>query len=646
MEKEVRISHVIKPAYFVVFAIILELVNFLWLGFTVTGSPETTQVLPKYFFLDVGFILFVAGIIFMLPRKGANAVFYVIIGLQAFVGMINATLYKVFGDIFSFDMMKLGVEAVAAFKFQFIDFWNILVNLVILGIIITTQVLLDRKLTKVTTLKKINKRALLLICFFSSWLVAFTSFFSQTLTMKESSIEERVNQSDKYLWQNMQFKLEAYKKFGTWGFYLKSLSNLIYKPNEYNAEIEAELLKDLEEGQQEVDVTAPLYGDNLVFIMLESFEWFAIDPYNTPTLWEIRTQTGVSLENFYSKNKTNISEGIGILGNMPKDLNMGTLAANGNSDTKYTLPNLFKSQGYTANYFHSYKKTFYNRDQVNLGMGFDNVYGLEDADLENKSTSFNNWNLDSDYFTAMKDEFIPTDSKFMTFFTTVTTHGTYNRTNERFEEYYNIYDANLEVYKEWLSQETTYVYPTTEKLEKCFRQYKCAAMDTDRMVALLLQDLKDKTLLENTTIVLYADHNCYYEDIYFNIKGTSKADYNDIYNYNVPCMIYSTKLVAEQKTEFVNTYDLYPTICELFGLPYNKALTQGYNIYSTEIEDSVMASYLSGVFNSQFYSLNLVDVFAVDGATQEELDRFKKNGCKFFEKQKKIELIYKYGLAV
>ena len=183
MEKEVKISHVIKPAYFVVFAIILELVNFLWLKFTVTGNPEAIQVLPKYFFLDIGFILFIAGIIFMLPRKWANAVFYVIIGLQALVGMVNATLYKVFGDIFSFDMMKLGVEAVAAFKFQFIDFWNILVNLGILGIIISTQVLLDRKLKATTSLKRINKLALLLICFFSSWLVAGTSFFCQTLTI-------------------------------------------------------------------------------------------------------------------------------------------------------------------------------------------------------------------------------------------------------------------------------------------------------------------------------------------------------------------------------------------------------------------------------------------------------------------------------
>ena len=52
------------------------------------------------------------------------------------------------GDIFSFDMMKLGGEAVSAFKLEFIDFWSILANFAVLAILIVIQVLLDKKLTK------------------------------------------------------------------------------------------------------------------------------------------------------------------------------------------------------------------------------------------------------------------------------------------------------------------------------------------------------------------------------------------------------------------------------------------------------------------------------------------------------------------
>ena len=35
-----------------------------------------------------------------------------------------------------------------------------------------------------------------------------------------------------------------------------------------------------------------------------------------------------------------------------------------------------------------------------------------------------------------------------------------------------------------------------------------------------------------------------------------KNEYYDIYNYNVPMMIYSQKLKPEQNTTFANTYDI------------------------------------------------------------------------------------------
>ncbi len=642
---EVRIAHLIKPIYFLIFGILLEMINFLWLKFKVTGNSDALQVLPKYFLFDLGFLLFFAGIIFVCKRNRVqNIFFYLIIGLQSAINMINATLYKVFGDIFSFDMMRLGQEALSAFKFEFIDFWSIVINLLVLGCIITLQVLLDKKFKKTVCLTTINKKALLLLMFFGCWVSSATLFYSQTLTLYDTETTVKVAESDKYLWDNMQFKLEAYKKFGTWGFYLKSLENLIYKSDNYDENVKNDILLDLENGQQEEDVTALLYGDNLIVLMLESFEWFAIDPFNTPTLWNLRTQSAVSVETYYSKNKTNVSEDIALLGYMPKDTSMQSLAKQGYLNTPYTLPNLFKNQGYTANYFHSYKKTFYDRDIINAGMGFDNVYGLEDAQLENKSTKFGDWNLDSDYIASMIDQFIPAEGNFFSFFTTVTTHGSYDTTNERFSEYYDTYDANLEAYKEWLANETTYIYPQDKDLERYYRQYKCAAMDTDKMVALILQNLEEKGLAENTTILMYADHNCYYEDIYFNIKGTSKAAYQDIYNYNVPLMIYSSKLPAEIRTDFVNTYDIYPTICELFGLPYNTAITQGYNLFSAEIVNSVMVSNLSGAFNNNFYTLNIVDMFASASATQDDLLRFKRNACKYYEKQYKIELMYEYNL--
>ena len=60
----------------------------------------------------------------------------------------------------------------------------------------------------------------------------------------------------------------------------------------------------------------------------------------------------------------------------------------------------------------------------------------------------------------------------------------------------------------------------------------------------------------------------------------------------------------------------------------------------------MMVSYLSGAFNSQFYTLNVVDMFVAPEATQDDLLKFKRNACKFYEKLRNIELMYKYGLLL
>lgn len=640
------LSDILKPVLFLVFAIVFEMVNFAFIRFKATGSSTTVQLLPTYFMINLSFYLVVAGIMFVVKRGWANAVMYVFLGFQIAINCINSTLYKVFGDIFSFDMIKLGGEAVAAFSFQFIEFWSILANLAILAVLITSQVLMDKKIKKYYPLKRMNRLSLLLSVFSALWTISITGFFVQTANFKNTPNSIAVAESDKYLWDNMQFKLEAYKKFGTYGFYAKSIGNLIYKNDKpTNAEI-TDIKKGLKDGQKQTNTSATLYGDNLIMIMLESFEWFAIDPIYTPTLWKIRTESGVAFENFYSKNKTNMSEDIGLNGNMPKDTQMSTLAGKDNLNTPYSLPNLFRSLGYSANYFHGYKKTFYERDVVNKNMGFENVYGVEDVTLENKSTVFNDWNLDSDYINAMLDKFIPDqDEPFFSFFTTVTTHGSYNRTNERFQVYYDLWKKELDKYKTWLSENTSYSYPEDPHMEALYRQYKCAAMDTDRMVKLVLDTLEARGLADKTTLVLYADHNAYYENLCYGIKNISKDDFYDTYMYNIPAMIWSKKLEHQVNNTFCNTYDIFPTVCELFGLPYNTYMTQGFNIFNpAEISQSLMVSYITGMFKQDIYSINIVDMYVTEGVTSQEMEFFKRDACRFYEKQHILEQIYKFGL--
>ena len=113
--------------------------------------------------------------------------------------------------------------------------------------------------------------------------------------------------------------------------------------------------------------------------------------------------------------------------------------------------------------------------------------------------------------------------------------------------------------------------------------------------------------------------------------------------------IYSPKLVnnlnGQNKFEkFCNTYDIFPTICELYGLSYNKFMCQGYNIFSNEIENSFFSSNLNGMFDDKIYSLNIEEIYYDQIITDEDVEKFTTNAIKFYEKQHYLEESYKFNI--
>ena len=113
-------------------------------------------------------------------------------------------------------------------------------------------------------------------------------------------------------------------------------------------------------------------------------------------------------------------------------------------------------------------------------------------------------------------------------------------------------------------------------------------------------------------------------------------------------MIYSPKLTNGEgyiNDTFCNTYDILPTICDIYGLPSNSNLFYGYSVFSEDIENSFFASHLNGMFTNDIYSLNISDVVVMnDNVTEEDIAKFKDNATKFFKKQEYLEKIYENGI--
>lgn len=647
---QLGLNQIIKPIIFFVVSLVLEIISFaLFKFYTPSGS---TMVLPQYILFDIGVWLFVSALILCTSKNWiSNVIFYIAIILEAIVFAVNIILRTGFGYLMTFDMVRLLDETIESMNLTFINWPLIIAATVGALVVIAIPILLDKFLSnKKITIKKTSKSIFCLLFFLITATVGMGCYSAQTLLLKTSATNKEIS-DDKYLYQNIQINDQAYQKFGSCGFYLRNLANLIF-PN--NGTKKAEVDKILEEYDSSVvekNPAASLSGDNLIVIMLESFEWFAIDPYNTPNLWALKTgETNENIEkqatiftNYNSNNKTNISEDLCLLGFMPNE-NTLSLKSGSVYSAKYSLPNLFKNDGYTTSFFHNWSKKFYNRYNTNTDLGFSNYYSIDNFVSETKSTTFNFYNLEADFVEQMMENIAPSanDAKFMSFYTTISSHGSYEVENPRFKDYLETYDNNLNNMKTWFSDQG-YHYPSGEKMQAYLREYKAAAMDTDAMIGKLFAHLKTHNMLNNTTVVLYADHNAYYHNLTNEIKSTDKSDYSSKESYTVPLMIYTNGRIGTKTVDsYCSPYDLYPTISMLFGLPYNTINAQGKDMFSpTDIAQTVYMSHLTGFYSDKCYSKNMIFYERYEGATDEDIESFKSNVCKLLEKQRVLNIVYK-----
>lgn len=653
-KKQIGLNQLLKPALYLLLSLIFEIVSFVVFEFKYADG--SAQILPSYIFFDIGLWLFIASLMLCSTKNWiSNTIFYVSMSVKALLLVANITLRGGFGYLFSWDMIDLILEAFESIDADFINFPLIITCVLVVGVIIALPIVFDKLLKKYkVTIKKVTKPIFCLICFLLTSTIGVGCYGIQIATIKASATNSEIS-SDEYLYENMHIKDMSYKKFGSAGFYIKNLYDICFKGSSYTKEEEAAALKLFEDSVAGVNTNAPLYNNNLIVIMMESFEWFAIDPYNTPTLWALKTgenyyadhveKQAVVMEKYISNNKTNVSEELCLLGYMP---NVNKLNLNGEKSysAKYSLPNLFENLGYNTSFFHNWKKDFYNRETLNKEIGFNNQYYLENFVSDTKSTRFNYYNLEVDFANQFMNQIAPTDgSKFMSFYTTVSTHGSYEVTNEKFNAYYAAYDTNLENFKSWFAEQG-YVYPLDANDQLILKHYKSAAMDTDRMVGNLFKHLKANNLSDNTTVILYSDHNAFYHDLTYKIKGTNIHEYEKQTTYTVPLMIYSKNLTSEKITRFCSPYDLYPTISGLFGLGYNTICAQGVDVVSTPNTRTFYMSYLTGFYDANCYSKDMSYIIKYTGSIESaDVTNFKERACSFFQKQKTLETIYRTGLT-
>lgn len=459
-------------------------------------------------------------------------------------------------------------------------------------------------------------------------------------------------------WRNARNIYEAYndsnKAIKVSGFFEYEIRNFYItylKTEEQESEEDLEFLANAyaSETHESNKFTGILKDKNLIIVQLEGMDNWIINEKDTPTIYKMMNE-GINFTNHFS-----FYNGGGSTFNSEFAINTGfvtpySYTKNAYSFNKNNFPNslakIFKDLGYKVNAFHMNTGEYYSRTINYLNWGYENYYGLKDL----KTYSDSNYELDRELM--LNEEFnnliFNTENKFVDYIITYSGHLPFTNTKGVCKM---LYEEDIEKQKEARMLEIELIEDETlkeEELKKLEEEFAFTEMteeecirrqnkETDDMMALLLEELKGKNLLDNTAIVVVTDHYLYTvedQSILTRYKETS----NNLIN-KTPLFIWSNDINKHTVTEVTSQLNILPTVLNLYGINYNP------NNYIAE--DALAPDYKGIAFFSDYswYDGNVyVDGGVVTNGkyiSEEELEN-KNYKVSYLTKKNDLTLKYNY----
>ena len=360
------------------------------------------------------------------------------------------------------------------------------------------------------------------------------------------------------------------------------------------------------------DHTGIFEGKNLIILQLEGLDSWLLDEETTPTLYRLQ-QEGVNFSRHYS-----FYNGGGSTFNSEMAVNIGyvtpmTYTKNGYSFSTnyfpYTLPKLFKNEGYEVNAFHMNTREYYSRGVNYDNWGYDSYRGL----LDENDYAEDDFSRELDRELIQDEDFYDGifmhDKPFVDYIITYTPHTPFTK------------DGDLGKYIAGSNGIDEQDMPDDEEgMARLF------AGETDYFVSLLIEGLKENDLLEDTVIVAFADHYLYTlndQSIVYGYKHTS----GDLIN-RTPMLIWYDGVERDNAGKINSQLDILPTLLNMYGIEYIEENYVGSDIFDPDYEGHVF-------FPDKAY---LDDSGLTQEGTEEGMSLIRKNDLvlkyDYFRKQK------------
>ncbi len=322
------------------------------------------------------------------------------------------------------------------------------------------------------------------------------------------------------------------------------------------------------------EYTGMFEGKNLIFLSLEAFSHHTIDPVYTPTLYKMYNE-GFRFNNFYSTlwgGSTATGEYSNLTGNFYHTADC--IEQSADTLQHFALGNLFGREGYGTYAYHNHVGTYYRRNLAHPNLGFD-VFKAEDFGLVLETVTWPSSDLEMAQATT--GDYMGGEQPFLAYYMTVSGHANFSWTaNDMSERHRYDIDPNLDY------NEST-------------KAYLACQLEVEQMLNELIYQLKACGQLENTVFAMCCDHYPYAlsDDSLSELYGLPEKNIRDNYElYKNAFILWSPTMEKPIEVDTpCSSYDILPTLANLFGIEYDSRLITGKDILS-ETEKIVVINTL------------------------------------------------------
>lgn len=515
------------------------------------------------------YLLAFLAISIILPRKVSQVFMGLFYAIFIALFVVNYMLLRIKTEAFSIYTLSNAGEGMMFLNFLLKEITPVFVITLLGAIILAIIAVILRKHIDLPD-KKIIAPILLVVVGYG----AYSLYTSGILSLETTDNSWEQVTTPRYYYDNFTNSKRNINVCGLYAYTFRDIRTTIERSlQKFGSEEEIkELISKYPSKNEKNEKTGMFKDKNVIMILAESIDNVAVSKENTPTL-KMMMENGWNFPKRYSAlssgGSTIMTEYISVSGLYYSNDDVSKV----NSNTyKYSLPTLFKNNGYNVSSVHANTVSYYNRSQLHVSLGFENLNFIRD--IENGTP------MDHDDMKLLNyyDLIAPKDQKFFTLIMTMAAHGPYDDSNPFF--------ANSGADNNQLSY------------------LKYGANTTDRFLAGLIDKLKEDGRLDDTVFVIFTDHQAYGYDFPEEYLATLPTIDNKHNIKALPFIIYNSKMNSEEFDDLlVNDTDIVPTVLNLFGIEHDPNLYVGKDLFSPDhINLSIFNDYTW--YDGEYYSGN------------------------------------------